>query len=114
MEDKGGRPRFFQEIFLVADTQFEMILGMSFLKISNADVLFGKGTLTWKSYITNKALLTTKQVQLVNPKEFVIAVLNADSETFVMHMAIREYEKMIMDPDKKVQIKAQSEPQSRA
>ena len=46
MEDKGGRPRFFQETFLVADTKFEIVLGMPFLKISNANVAFGKGTLT--------------------------------------------------------------------
>ena len=46
VEDKGGRPRFFQEIFLVADTKFEVVLRMLFLKISNADVAFGKRTLT--------------------------------------------------------------------
>ena len=62
VEDKGGRPRFFQKTFLVADTKFEVILGMLFLKISNADIAFGEGTLTWKSYTTNKALPTTKQV----------------------------------------------------
>ena len=60
VEDKGGRPRFFQQTFLVADIKFEVILGMPFLKISNADMAFGKRTLTWKSYITNKALPTTK------------------------------------------------------
>ena len=32
VEDKGGRSRFFQEIFLVADTKFEVILGMLFWK----------------------------------------------------------------------------------
>ena len=42
VEDKSGRPRFFQEIFLVADTKFEVILGMPFLKISNANVAFGE------------------------------------------------------------------------
>ena len=62
VEDKGGRPRFFQETFLVADIKFEVILGMPFLKISNADVAFGEGTLTWKSYTTNKALPTTERV----------------------------------------------------
>ena len=83
---------------------------MFFLKISNADVAFGKRTLTWKSYITNKALSTTKQVQLVKPKEFVIATLDIDSETFVVHVAIQEREKTAMDPARKAQI----EPQSRA
>ena len=46
VENKVGRPRFFQEIFLVANTKFEFILRMLFLKLSNADVLFGEKTLT--------------------------------------------------------------------
>ena len=46
VEDKGNEPQIFQESFLVADIKFEVILGMLFLKISNADVLFGKKTLT--------------------------------------------------------------------
>ena len=68
VEDKGGRPRFFQKTFLVADTKFEVVLEMPFLKISNADVAFGEETLMWKSYTTNKALPITEQVQLVDPK----------------------------------------------
>ena len=62
VEDKASRPRFFQETFLVADTKFEVILGMLFLKISNADVSFGKKILIWRTYTTNKALSTTEQV----------------------------------------------------
>ena len=92
VEDKGGKSRFFQETFLVADTKFEVILGMPFLKLSNADMSFSKRILMWKSYTINQALLNTKQVQLVDLKEFVIAVLNADSETFVVHVAIQERE----------------------
>ena len=45
VEDKSGRPRFFQETFLVANTKFEVILGMPFLKISNTDVAFDEKTL---------------------------------------------------------------------
>ena len=41
VEDKASRPRFFQETFLVANIKFKVILGMLFLKISNANVLFG-------------------------------------------------------------------------
>ena len=74
----------------MADTKFEVILGMLFLKISNTDISFGKGTLTWRTYTINKALPTTKQVQIVDLKEFVIAVLDVDSETFVVHVAIQE------------------------
>ena len=114
VEDKSGRPRFFQETFLVADTKFEVILGMPFLKISNADIAFGEGTLTWRPYTTNKALPTTKLVQLVDPKKFVISAIDLDGETFVMHVAIREREEMAMDPDRKAQIEAQSGVQSGA
>ena len=114
VKDKVGRPRFFQKTFWVADTKFEVVLEMLFLKISNTDVAFGERTLTRKSYTTNKALSTTEQVQLVNLKEFVIAALNADSKTFVMHVAICEQEEMAMDLNKKAQIKAQIEAQSGA
>ena len=104
VEDKGGRTRFFQETFLVADTKFEVVLGMPFLKISNTDVAFGEGTLTWKSYTTNKALPTTEQVQLVDLKELVIAAFDVDSKTFVVHMAIREQEEMPVHAEKQAQI----------
>ena len=60
MENKGGRPRFFQEIFLIADTKFKVILGILFLKISNADVSFGEKTLIWKFYTTNRVLSNTE------------------------------------------------------
>ena len=63
IEDKGGRPRFFQKAFLMTNTKFEMILGIPFLKISNADIAFGEKTLTWRSYTTNEALSSTEQVQ---------------------------------------------------
>ena len=46
VEDKSGRPRFFQETFLVADTKFEVILRLLFLKIINADIAFDEGMLT--------------------------------------------------------------------
>ena len=108
VEDKGNRPRFFQETFLVADTKFKMVLGMPFLKISNANIAFGEGMFTWQSYTTNKALLTIKQVQLVDPKEFVIAAIDADSKTFVVYVAVREQEEMAMDPERKAQVKAKS------
>ena len=45
VEDKTNRPRFFQKTFLVADAKFKVILGISFLKISNADMSFDKKTL---------------------------------------------------------------------
>ena len=90
VEDKIGRPRFFQDTFLVADIKFKVILGMPFLKLSNTNVSFGERTFMWKFYIIKKALSTIKQVQIVDPKEFVIVTLDVNSKTFVVHVAIRK------------------------
>ena len=51
---------------------------------------FGKETLIWKFYSTNKALPTTKRVQIINKTNIVIGALDADSKTFVVHMVIQE------------------------
>ena len=88
IEDKTNKPRFFQEIFLVANTKFKIILNMSCLKISNMVILFGEKTLIWKFYTISKALSTIKQVQIVDLKEFVIAALDVNNKTFVMHVTI--------------------------
>ena len=85
----------------MADTKFKVILEIPFLKLSNTDVSFSEEILTWKSYTTNKALPTTKRVQLVDPNKFVIAALDVDRETFIMHVTIQEHEEIAMDPDKK-------------
>ena len=106
VEDKVNKPKFFQKIFLVIDIKFEVILGIPFLKISNIDMLFDEKILMWKSYTTNKVIPTIKQVQLIDPKKFVIAALDADSKTFVVQMAIKKQEKIIINPVKKAQIGA--------
>ena len=79
---------------------------MSFLKISHANLAFYEKTLTWKFYTTSKALPTTKQVQLVDPKEFVIAALDIDSKTFVVHMIIWEQEEMPVHSKRQAQVEA--------
>ena len=88
----------------MANTKFKVILGMPSLKISNTDIAFGEEKLTWKSYITNETLPTTEQVQLVGPKEFVIAALDVDSETFVVYVTIRERKKMPVHAERQAQI----------
>ena len=60
VNDKNGKPRFFQKTFLVTNTKIEIILGMFFLKISNENMAFSERTLTWKFYIINKALSIIK------------------------------------------------------
>ena len=111
LKDQSGKPKFFQKTFLMANTIFEMVLGMLFLNISNADISFNKGTFMWKFYIINKVLPITKHVQLIDPKDSVIAALDINSETFVIHVAIKELEEMPVYSEKQGQIEAQSKAQ---
>ena len=46
MEDKLKRAQFFQETFLLADLSIKMVLWMSFLTFSNANVQFARKELT--------------------------------------------------------------------
>ncbi len=42
LQDSLGRVQFFEETFLLADTSMEVVLGMPFLSLSNADVEFAE------------------------------------------------------------------------
>ena len=86
VEDKLGKAWFFQETFLLANISTEIVLDMPFLTFSNAYVLFIEKEFTWRSYTTTKALPTTKQVELINKKEFAKAALDKNFETFVVYV----------------------------
>ena len=60
IQDELGKIRFFVVTFLLADTSMDVILGMAFLFLSNADVQFDTGNLTWRTYSTVEALPTTR------------------------------------------------------
>ena len=67
---------------------------------------FGKKTLIWRIYITIKALSTTKWVQIINKKDFIIVLLDIDSKAFVVDMAIWKWEEMPVHFKKQTQIGA--------
>ena len=74
----------------MADTSIEMVSGMFFLIFSNRDIQFAEKELTWRPYTAAEALPTTKQVELIDKKEFAKAALDEESETFVVHVAAFE------------------------
>ncbi len=77
---------------MLVDTIMEMVLGMPFLSLSNADVKFAEqGKLTWRLYTTAEALPTTSRVELIDKREFAKAALDENSETFVVHVAVLEF-----------------------
>ena len=85
--DKLGRSRFFQETFLLANISMEVVLGMPFLTLSNADVEFAEKKFTWRTYTTKKAFPTTCQVEIIDQKEFAKAALNENIEAFVVYVS---------------------------
>lgn len=90
IQDKLGRIRFFEETFLLADTSMEVVLGMPFLALSNADIQFDAESFTWRSYSAAEALPTARRVELIDKHEFAKAALAKNSETFVVHVAALE------------------------
>ena len=104
IQDKLRRTRFFQETFLMADTRMDVVLGMPFLTLSNADIQFAEGELTWRTYTPTEALPTTKRVQIIDRKEFAEAALDLNKEAFVVHVATVTAEPMTIHPARQAQI----------
>ncbi len=85
--DKDVKERFFEESFLLANVRADIVLGMPFLIMGNADVDFQAWDLQWRSYITEEVLPTTRRVELIWRKKFVAAALDQEHEAFVVHAA---------------------------
>ena len=63
---------------------------MSFLTLSDVNIDFPKKKLPWRLYIIEKALPTTKQVELIGKKKFAAAAFDPGYETFVVSVASLE------------------------
>ncbi len=87
VSDKDGKERFFEKSFILVDVKPNIVLGMFFLTMSNADIDFQSRNLQWRSYITRDTLLTTSRVELIKKKEFAVAALDLEYETFIIHIA---------------------------
>lgn len=86
VDNKLRKTRFFQETFLLADINVEVILSIFFLTLNNTDIQFAEKRLTNRSYTTAKVLSMTKQVELINKKKFAKVALNENSEIFVTYV----------------------------
>ena len=105
VKDKFGRARFFQETFLLANTSMEVVLGMPFLTLSNADIQFAEKEQIWRSYIAEKALPTTRRVEFIDKKEFAKAALDENIEAFMVHVSsLNLGSKMTIHPGWEAQI----------
>ncbi len=105
VSNKDGKERFFEESFLLTDVSPDIVLGMSFLTMSNADIDFQARDLQWRFYTTRKVLSTTRQVELIRKKEFAAAALDPEHEVFVVQLVALSVDLVDeVHPSKKAQI----------
>lgn len=88
--------------------KFNMILRIFFLKLSNADILFDKKTFTQKFYITNKALFTTKHIQIIDKIDFTKVVSDANSKTLLCMWSSKNKKKWLQILSKKSRLRPKS------
>lgn len=60
---------------------------MFFLTLSNINIDFLNWELWWRTYTTQKTLLTTRSIELMGKKQFVTIALNPEYETFVVYIS---------------------------
>ncbi len=87
LQDSLGTIRFFEGTFMLANTSMEVILGMLFLALSNADLQFSAEKFTWRTYTAAETLPTTSQMELIDKRKFAKAAMHENCETFVVHMS---------------------------
>ncbi len=97
ISDKDGRKRFVEENFLLANVELDVVFGMLFLTISNANINFQARNLQWRFYITEDVLWTTKRVEQIGKKEFATTALNPIHKTFIIYIAVLNISSDISD-----------------
>ena len=91
LQNSLKKVRFFEETFLLTDTNIEVILMMPFFSFSNADVEFTElEKLTWRTYTVVEVLSTTSWVKLIDKRDFAKADLDKNFETFVIYVSALE------------------------
>lgn len=57
----------------MADIAIQVILEMLFLILIKVEIIFANWEPNWKTYTLNKTLSITKEIQIINQKEFMAA-----------------------------------------
>ena len=80
---------------------------MLFLTLSKADIWFAERELVWRTYTAVETLPMTRMMEIIDKREFVETALNADDETFVVHVAaLVEPTTMPIHPSRQAQVAA--------
>lgn len=69
VQDRLKKVQLFEETFLLANTNIEVVLIMVFLTFFDVNIWFVKNEPIRRSYMTAKTLFITKRVELIDKKE---------------------------------------------
>lgn len=86
VNNKDEKIRFFKKAFLLANVSSDIVLGISFFTLSNANVRFLEQQLLWQAYTIAETLSNTHWIEVIDWKEFTAAALDKDKEAFVVHV----------------------------
>lgn len=90
LQNSCRKVRFFEQTYFLTDTYMEIVLGMLFLLLSNADIKFDTEKLSWRTSIIAEAMLMRKKVELMNKFEFIKPALNKDAEIYIVYITTLE------------------------
>ena len=85
VKDKANQVKFLEETFLIANIGPEVVFRMPFFTLSRADVDFLGWELRWRTYTTEKAFLSIRDVELVGKKNLQLQ-LDLEHEIYVVHI----------------------------
>lgn len=86
VNDKEKKSRFFEITFLLAGISMGIAFEIFFLTLSNIEVNLNNQELKQRLYIADKAIPTSKFIDLIGKKEFVIAAFDLKDEIQVVHI----------------------------
>ena len=76
---------------MLTNISIGIVLKISFLFLSNVDVKFAElEKLIWGTYTTAETLPTTSRIERIDKREIAKVALDANLDTFVVHMLVLE------------------------
>lgn len=86
IRNKQKRFSLFMKSYLFANISINITLEIFYFIFNHIKIDFINSYLYWKTFIIIKALLITKQSDLIWEKIFVIAVFNHNNKAFISHI----------------------------
>lgn len=91
IDDNNIKSRFFEEKFLLANINIDIIFKMLFFNLNNLKIDFNDWKDKWRLYIIVEVLPIIRQIELIRKKFFITLVLDLNNKTFVVYIIFLIY-----------------------